>query len=302
MESYLKYLLLIILSTSLFAADAVDNNDVLMQASTKKKTWDLTQEQRDNYSNLALLAAPVAISIYGITAWGWITHGMKFRARDEKWLQRNTYVGGVDKISHTYSHFMITMGYYNIYEKMGLSPREANFKAMAGAGITGLVIELGDGVSHYGFSWGDLMADSVGIAFAGLINAYPCLDELIGFQVQWWPRGAPADHPTQKIRSPIDDYNNQKYVLNLKASGIGTLKEHWATRYLNLDFGYYTRGYKNDKANPDNNPELFDRSFFMGMSLNLSKLFETKYTVASTIFKYYQTPFNSVQFDEYPLH
>lgn len=285
------------ISFSLFAAE----NDVLLEASRQKKTWDLTPEQQTKYSNLSLLVTPSIMTIYGVTSWGWISNGMKFRTRDEKWFQRETYAGGADKTSHMYGHFMITKGYYDVFLRMGLSPDVANYKAMLAGEITGIVIELGDGVSHYGFSWGDLIADTVGVGFAGLLNAYPHLDELIGFQCQWWPKTAPAAHPNQKLRSPIDDYNNQKYVINVRAQGISSLKEHWATRYLNLDFGYYSRGYKADKSNPGSDPNLFGRNIFVGMSLNLSALLEPKSSVAGTIFKYYQTPFNSLELKKFPL-
>lgn len=291
-------LLLFFFSTAIYSAE----NDVVLNASNKKSTWNLNHQEKKLYGDLLLLAAPLMITSYGVFKWEWLRGGMKFRARDEKWLQRNTYAGGADKISHTYSHYMITMGYYNLYERMGYSPKESNFKSMMGAGITGLVIELGDGLSRYGFSWGDLLADAVGIGLAGLINAYPFLDELIGFQVQWWPGNAPAKHPHQIIRSPIDDYNNQKYVFNLRASGISGLKEHWATRYLNLDVGYYTRGYRTGITNPETDPNLFARNIYVGMSLNLSTLLETKSNVASTIFKYYQTPYNALEIKKFPLH
>lgn len=295
----LFFILLFIFSTS--DSSFADENGVLLKASRQQKTWDLTSEQQTRYSNLSLFVAPTIISFYGITSWGWIGHGMKFNVRNEKWFQRNTYVGGADKLSHAYSHFLITRGYYDIFLRMGLSPEEANLKSMIGGSITGLVIELGDGVSHYGFSWEDLISDVVGIGFAGLLNAYPHLDELIGFQIQWWPQTAPAAHPNQKLRSPIDDYNNQKYAINLRASGIRVLNEYWYTRYLNLDFGYYSRGYKADKSNPGSDPDLFGRNLFIGMSINLSKLFEPRSLLAGTVFKYYQTPFNAVDLHRFPL-
>ena len=278
-----------------------DENGVLLNASRQQKTWDLTKDQQNHYSDMALFVAPVAISIYGVLSWGWITNGMRFQTRDEKWLQRNTYAGGADKFSHGYSHFIITRGYYDVFSRMGLSPEEANFKSMIGGAVTGLVIELGDGLSHYGYSWEDLISDLAGVGFAGLLNAYPHLDELIGFQIQWWPKSHPAAHPNQKFESPIDDYNNQKFAINIRASGIEALNEHWATRYLNLDFGYYSRGYKADESNPGSLPELFKRNAFVGMSINLAKLLEPKSSVAGTIFKYYQTPFNAVEFHKFPI-
>ncbi|MFZ4715308.1 MAG: DUF2279 domain-containing protein [Bacteriovoracaceae bacterium] len=268
---------------------------------TQIETWNLTPNQKKNYTYAGMAIFPSAMFVYGVTSWGWISDGISFRMRDEKMFQRDTYAGGADKVSHMYSLFMAEHAYYSYFLRLGWSPTEANKLAMAGAAATGLFIEIGDGISNYGFSVDDLLVDFIGVAFAGLLNAYPDLDSKIGFQCQYWNTTPNTAHPNRKIPNPIDDYNNQKYVINIKAAGFEPLAEHWATKFVNLDVGYYSRGYKGDPGNPNKDPEKFTRNMFLGLSLNLSEIFDGKSKVASTIFKYYQTPYNAVQVKKFPL-
>lgn len=196
---------------------------------------------------------------------------------------------------------MITRGYYNLFTEMGWSPSEANWRAMLGASATGLFIEIGDGLSRYGFSSYDLLVDLLGVGFAGLLNAYPYLDELIGFQIHYWNNTSAPEGQRLHVRDPIDDYNNQKYVINLRMSGIPVMRDYWYTRYFNLDVGYYTRGYDDDINNPSHDPLLYKRNIFIGMSVNLWKLFEdpnpkgTWNTLLGSLFKYVQTPLNAYE-------
>jgi hypothetical protein len=265
------------------------------------KTWDLNEKQKMNYTYAGMGFFPATMLIYGVTAWGWISEGITFNNVDEKMFQRDTYAGGQDKMAHLYGHFMAQQAYYSYFLRVGWTPSEANKLAMVGAAATGLFIELGDGISHYGFSAGDLLVDFIGVGFAGLLNAYPELDKKIGFQCQYWATTKNTDHPNRKIPNPIDDYNNQKYVVNIRAAGFEPLAEHWATKYLNLDIGYYSRGYKGDPGNPNKEPEKFTRNIYAGFSLNLSEFFHGKSKTVSTIFRYWQTPYNSVEAKKFPL-
>ncbi len=280
----------------------VAESTLTLDAEENQKPWTMTDEQRKFRTNMAMLAGPAFITAYGVAFWDWGRKGLKFRTRDEGWFGRHTYAGGADKLAHGWSHFMITRGYYNLFQEMGWSPTEANLRAMMGAAATGLFIEIGDGLSHYGFSTNDLIVDLLGVGLAGLLQAYPYLDELIGFQINYWNNTEYPDGQRLHVRDPIDDYNNQKYVLNLRMSGIPVMKDHWYTRYFNLDMGYYSRGYDDDIHNPTNDPTLFKRYMFVGMSLNLWKLIEDPNprgkwnTIFGSLFKYAQTPYNAIEF------
>jgi hypothetical protein len=131
----------------------------------------------------------------------------------------------------------------------------------------------------------------VGIGFGTLLNYYPFLDELIGFQIHWWPNSSDPEHKGKKFNDPIDDYNNQKYIINFRLAAIPQLSEWYPFRYLNLDLGYYSRGY----VGRSNGVEV-KREIFLGVSLNMDRVFRDlfpKNTFAryfGTFSKYYQIP------------
>jgi hypothetical protein len=68
--------------------------------------------------------------------------------------------------------------------------------------------------------------------------------------------------------NPIRDYAGQKYLLALKLSGFSATRDT-PLRYLELQTGYYTRGFSRDEQ-----LEGLTRSRhgFIGIGLNLSEL------------------------------
>lgn len=272
--------------------------DVLSQ----DKSTDLKSK-----TNSAIIAGPGIITAYGVFAWDW-SRTTNFQFRNEGWFQKNTYAGGADKFAHAYSHFVVTRAYDSYFQYIGHSPKEANYYAMFSGALVGLFIEIGDGMSHYGFAFNDLIADFVGVGFAGLLNSNKSLDELLGFQIIYGQDKGTKEHPGRKLRDPIDDYNRQTYVLNLRLSGIPHINENKFFRYLNLDFGFYSRGYNDSQTNPNNLNDQYVRNLFFGLSINFYKLFEDYdpngnwNIVASKTSKYYQPPFTGIQLKKHSIH
>jgi hypothetical protein len=123
---------------------------------------------KDNvkYINLGI---PLAFAAYGALFWDW--GKMKtFSFRDEGWFTKNTYAGGTDKLAHMYSHYLINRSSYYMYRQSGLTHSEALKNSFILATSIGLLIEIGDGISHYGFAVNDLIADMAGIGLGHLLN------------------------------------------------------------------------------------------------------------------------------------
>ena len=242
---------------------------------------------------------PLTFLTYGAFFWDWGKVG-GFSFRDEGWFNKNTYAGGTDKLAHMYSHYLINRGSYALYRNSGLSHQEALKQSFYLATSIGVLIEIGDGISHYGFAVNDLIADMAGVSLGHLLNQNAYLDELIGFQMWWWSDDTASGKHKKggRLKDPIDDYNNQKYVFNLRMAAIPHLRDFLPTRYLNFDVGYYSRGFK-DRNNVNGRTE---RILFTGASLNLSQLLtdlfprsEFAYGV-SAVSRYYQVPYTSYNF------
>ncbi|MFA6238023.1 MAG: DUF2279 domain-containing protein [Bacteriovorax sp.] len=239
---------------------------------------------------------PLAFAAYGAFFWDWgKISGFNFR--DEGWFAKSTYAGGTDKIAHFYSHYTLDRFSYYMYRQSGLSREDALKHSFILATSVGLLIEIGDGISHYGFAINDLISDMAGIGLGHLLNQNAYLDELLGVQLWWWSDDtATGEHKKGgKLKDPIDDYNNQKYVLNLRLAAIPVLRDFTPTRYLNLDLGYYTRGFKDS---PEGTKTL--KQVYTGVSINVSQVLrdffpksDAAYAV-STFSRFYQFPYTSL--------
>ena len=242
---------------------------------------------------------PLTFLAYGALFWDWgKVNGFNFR--DEGWFNKNTYAGGTDKVAHMYSHYLINRGSYALYRNSGLSHRDALKQSFYLATTIGVLIEVGDGISHYGFAINDLIADMAGVGLGHLLNQNAYLDELIGFQMWWWSDDTASGKHKKggRLKDPIDDYNNQKYVFNVRMAAIPHLRDFLPTRYLNLDVGYFSRGYKDE----NNLTGRTERVLFTGASLNLSQLLTDLFPKSdfafgvSTVSRYYQLPYTSYDF------
>jgi hypothetical protein len=118
-------------------------------------------------------------------------------------------------------------------------------------------MEVGDGTSgSQGFSWEDMVANTVGALTSVLMENYPELDRKIDLRLEYVFEN--------DVNGIFDDYSNHYYSMALKLDGFDAL-ENTFLKYLELHAGYYTRGY-------DDSDEDDSRSFYGGISINFSSL------------------------------
>ncbi|MDH4468228.1 MAG: DUF2279 domain-containing protein [Bacteriovoracaceae bacterium] len=262
-----------------------------------KKSNNFLNDSTIKYVNYGV---PLFFAAYGILFWDWGTVN-GFRMRDEGWFGRNTYAGGADKFAHMYSHFVINRASYDFYRSNGLSHESALKNSFILASTVGLLIEVGDGISHYGFAVNDLISDMAGVGLGYLLNSHPYLDELIGFQLYWWNNTKDPEHKGKKFNDPVDDYNNQKYIFNIRFAAIPFLRSNYLTRYLNFDLGMYSRGTNATADSPQNST----RTLYVGFSLNLTQALQDLFPdsdyayYGSRVTKYYQPRGTGVAFDKW---
>lgn len=283
----------LLLSGQLMAQEVVHDPNLDLKVQVQ-------EEHFINRNNVQYInwGVPLVFAAYGALFWDW-GRNAGFTFRDEGWFTKNTYAGGTDKLAHMYSHYLLTRSSYAFYRHSGLTHEEALKHSFILGSAVGLMIEVGDGISHYGFAVNDLISDLAGIGLAHLLNQNSYLDELIGFQLWWWndDTATGRHNKGEKLRDPIDDYNNQKYVFNFRMAAIPGVKDFVGTRYLNLDLGYMSRGYKTTNAN---NTETV-RHLYTGVSINFSQLLKDLFPNsefaqgAAAVTRYYQLPYSSIE-------
>jgi len=214
---------------------------------------------------LGLIAGAIAAT--GISGWHW--GDSKFHFANEGWFGKTTHNGGMDKLGHAFSTYVIAD---LLTERI-----QANSDAPGGAPITAALIafglmagvEVADGYTRkYGFSREDLAADAVGALFAVARASIPGLREKLDYRLMGTPRGYERPGVDYNNNAIIPPYRRQRFVLALKGSGFEALKPTPA-RYLELQAGFDARGYypvEQQRSYPK------ERNFYAGVGLNLTEL------------------------------
>lgn len=201
------------------------------------------------------------ITYIGITNWNWGNAGFRFQS--EGWFGANTGSGGIDKLGHAYTTYVMSdILTYGIKRRMG---------NVWGAEFTGALlsmalmtyVEVFDGYSgDHGFSQEDMVADLAGAGFSVLRNMVPGLREKLDFRMQYVSSGFKGDF------EPLSDYAGQRYLLALKLAGFDGLRET-PLRFIELHAGYYARGFTRAERHAGIEK---DRELYFGVGVNLQEL------------------------------
>jgi hypothetical protein len=187
-----------------------------------------------------------------------------FHVTREGWFGQNTYAGGADKASHFVSYYIVGKLLAGVDMELGMSRDSA---ALVGAGtsvLAGLATELGDGTNKYGFSYEDLLMDSLGAATALGIAHYG-LDDLIGFRAGLVPAPTAVCCP---YGGTGKDYTAEIYAGDLKIAGLGARAKFnpGPARFLLFSMTYGSKGY------PYSDPMVRQRQIGLEIGLNFGEI------------------------------
>jgi hypothetical protein len=188
-----------------------------------------------------------------------------FHAGNEGWFGRNTYAGGADKSSHFVISAILAKELAHLYAKLGYSETQSRLLGFGVSALSGLVVEIGDGTTEYGFSYEDLLMDVFGAGAATLVAAAG-IDDLVG--VRWGFLVPPDKNSCCAVRGLGGDYSNYIYTADLKLAGVGRRLglSIGPLRYLLLSVTYGTKGY------PSGVPEDRQRRVGFDVGLNLAEI------------------------------
>jgi len=173
-----------------------------------------------------------------------------FHVTREHFFGANTLDGGADKAAHFSDYFVISKEFSYIFGRLGYSENDALWMGLVTAMVGGALNEVGDGFSHPGFSYEDIVMDWLGAGYATLLVGTRT-DDLLGVRT-----------------SHLDGYHHDVFSMDLKLSGlarrfnvnIGPL------RYLLFSVTYGTKGY------PDGPPAQRQRQVGLEIGLNLEQI------------------------------
>ena len=231
-----------------------------------------------------------ATTFFGLKNWDWGSSGFHFDS--EGWFGSDTKYGGMDKLGHAYTGYLLTE-YFS--QRIAHEAADTNGAILTGA-ILGMgvqsYVEFFDGFSGgHGFSYEDFIADGIGVGFSILRNTVPEFGEKFDFRLEY----IQSDYSDF---APVTDYAGQKYVLALKFAGFEELEES-PLRFFELQAGYFTQGYTDAEREAGVDQR---REPYLAIGLNLNELLNeapevrntTAGLAASRALEYLQVPYTYV--------
>ncbi len=174
-----------------------------------------------------------------------------FHFTDEGYFQPWTYGGGADKASHFVISATLSGIMYDAYRLNGLSEDQSFGLALAATVVAGALVEIGDGLTPYGFSAQDLTADTLGAAAEAVIKRTHT-DDLFGFRIGKVPTTIPPAVLGDRTGTLGLDYTNEIYTGDLKLDGV--FRRSGASpgigRFFLSSFVFMTKGYGYDPPIP----------------------------------------------------
>jgi hypothetical protein len=145
----------------------------------------------------------------------------------------NNYSLGIDKIGHAYTSYFYFHTFRNVMLWGGYDSSDAFWLAAGSSALFALSIEIGDGLSPYGFSAYDLAFNLGGLGYAMAQEAVPFLRN---FSLKW------SYVPEEGYRWPphfTDHYDAHTYWLVVNVHNLlpGNWRACWP-EFIQLAFGY----------------------------------------------------------------
>ena len=292
MKRILSALILLILFVTALMGQENSSTSTDYTENSKKNENTITAKKDYTTEYWLFGSIPAVVVLWGIGSWGWGTASVWHVDNDGWALEQDSYTGGADKVGHMWGIYAISrMGSYS-FEKSGDSRIRGALKGFLFGQLIGLGIEVGDGFGDtYGYAWGDTIWNLGGGLIALLFDLFPPIDNLIGFQIEYWPSEDHINQSEERWIEVTSDVTGQKFIFALKFSGIPYIRNTFF-QYFQIDFGFYTRGYWFSNSTYD----YKTRHLYIGFAINLGRASERALprgnwrSAFSTFFKYYHPP------------
>ncbi|MBK7378416.1 MAG: DUF2279 domain-containing protein [Ignavibacteriales bacterium] len=215
---------------------------------------------RKNLSIAFLSGAYASTLVSGYYMW-WRDGQRRFTFYSSKegegWLN-DPYSKGIDKVGHFYTSYFFYKLSKNLLIWGGYPEDDSKLHAAIMSLGIGLVIEVGDGFSRFGFDYQDLVFNTIGLGYGYLQDVLPVLQN---FNFKW------SYIPTHDFHFPpnlTSTYEAHIYWLTFDVHNlVQNTFMNFYPEYLQLRIGYsVSDDYKR-------------REYLIGLDFNLDKIFST---------------------------
>ncbi len=184
---------------------------------------------------IGALAAQQVASFYVQYNWWWKNDYHSFNVEPDGFV--NNYSLGVDKIGHFYTSYVY---FHLLNETMRWADFSTKSRLITSTTVPlmwAISIEIGDGFSGYGYSWEDLGANTLGIAYGLLQEKVPYMRNF-KFKFSYYPSQYYIDdHFKNWVLT--DDYHSEFFWLSFDIHNLlpKPAKRYWPA-FLNMAIGY----------------------------------------------------------------
>ncbi len=218
---------------------------------------------------------PALTTLLGMQMWEWgdTTH---FKAGSDGGFERHNTHGGADKVGHAWSFYFGSRLFTAYFD--AVYPENHRKAVIWGAALSwgaSVAVEIGDGfASVYGFSYTDLIANTLGVALAVAQELWPAVDDLVDFSVHLLFSPGFMNPRNPNHFDVATDYSGSLFTLHLRLGGLGLSRRN-PLRYLRLDAGYFARCYEvmDGCSRESLGTDQFEtRNLYFGVSFDLARM------------------------------
>lgn len=207
--------------------------------------------------------------------------------KDEKtdfffnWQQDWSYAYGADKLGHLYFPWLASSLYGELFQWSGMKKNDA----FLWSGIVALsyqtYVELRDGFSPCcGFSWGDMIFNTIGAAFPLAKANWPALSG-VSFKISYYPSERFKNNSHKVI---IDDYESTYHWLTVN------INDYLAEENKSFWFDFINAGIGHGVKNLDTPAPYHEIFFAVDLNLNAIKWDFIGWKILQKAFSFYRIP------------
>lgn len=240
------------------------------------------------YTPIIIQSAVYATGTYYLTQIWYADHPrvpFHFYNDNAGWLQ-------VDKVAHVFVSYHVNDISFRIFRSYNYSKKHSLIYSGITTTVFQTTIEVLDGIYEgYGFSWGDMIANTAGIAvFTAQQALWNDQRIILKFSYSRDPIAdiKPGFENNNQVTRIFTDYNGQTYwvSLNLKLF----FKQSNVPKWLSFAFGYGANGMLKEFENPSHLPyhERY-RQFYLSPDIDLVALFHTRKKGVKFLLRFFNT-------------
>ena len=204
---------------------------------------------------------------YNYFAWWHNAELTPFQTEWDGFFGVDTYGGGADKMGHLYMNLMLSRATTGILRYGRFDSVPASIAGATLSWLSYLFVEIRDGAHVFEFSWGDLLANTMGVALGLVLTHVPVLDRFFSLRMMYWPSTEFRESPSLNFN---EDYTGQTFIAAFHLAGFGDRVGPF--RYIDLVVGFNAEHYLPNPTGgvTDRNPER--QHLFFGFALNLQEV------------------------------